>query len=220
MTCQGISLGLVSIGCCCFLFVTRRGVFYFVFTRSVSEVTGFLCPEFANFRIVSFTRKVAEITDFFVPIFSLSRIIELSNIFHTECRGGHGFFLITRLVLGPTDRREVIREFFLHTDCRGIIFFITNYRIIEYLSHGVSRRSRGFSLSRIFEFSNCFFTRKVAEITDFFVPRLVLGPTDQRGVIAEFLSITRSVADGCGACSTCEWGLFVVVYRPIRGVCV
>ena len=30
-------------------------------------------------------------------------------------------------------------------------------------SHGVSRRSRGFSLSRICELSNCFFTRIVAE---------------------------------------------------------
>ena len=36
---------------------------------------------------------------------------------------------------------------YLHTECRGIIFFITNYRIIEYLSHGMSRRSR-ISLSR------------------------------------------------------------------------
>ena len=104
MTCQGISLGLVSIGCCCFLFDTRRGVFYFVFTRSVSEVTGFLCPEFANFRIVSFTRKVAEITDFFVPIFSLSRIIELSNIFHTECRGRSRIFLSRFFFLVPNFR--------------------------------------------------------------------------------------------------------------------
>ena len=135
-----------------------------------------------------FTRSVAEITDFFVPIFFLVpnlRIIEL--FLHTENRGGHGvslsrifefsifffshgesrrsrIFFVPRLVLGPTDRREVIREFFLHTDCRGIIFFITNYRIIEYLSHGMSRRSR-----------------------IFFIPRLVLGPTDQREVIAEFL---------------------------------
>ena len=37
-------------------------------------------------------------------------------------------------------------------------------------SHGVSRRSRGFSLSRICEFANFFFTRRIAEITDFFVP--------------------------------------------------
>ena len=129
---------------------------------------------------------------FFVPNF---RIFEFFSS-HGESRRSRIFF-VPRLVLGPTDRREVIREFFLHTDCRGIIFFITNYRIIEYLSHGMSRRSR-----------------------IFFVLRLVLGPTGQREVIVEFLSITRSVADGCGACSSCEWGLFVVVYRPIRGVCV
>ena len=138
MTCQGISLGLVSIGCCFFLSVTRRGVYLF-FTRRIAEFTDFLCPEFSNYRIF-FTRSVSEIT--------------------------------------------------------------------------------WFSLSRICEFANCFFTRNVAEVTEFFVPRLVLGPTDRREVIAEFLSITRSVADGCGACSSCEWGLFVVVYRPIRGVCV
>ena len=127
MTCQGISLGLVSIGCCFFLSVTRRGLLFvlhteclgghgvslsrifefsnFFFTRNVADVTDFLCPEFANFRIVSshgmsrnnlfitnyrisFTRNVAEVTEFFVPIFFLVpnfRIIEL--FLHTECRG-------------------------------------------------------------------------------------------------------------------------------------
>ena len=149
MTCQGISLGLVSIRCCFFLSVTRRGLLF---------------------------------------------------VLHTECLGGHGFFL---------SRIFEFSNFFLHTENRGIIFFITNYRIS--------------------------FTRNVAEITDFFCPdffpcpefanlrivsshgvsrrsriffvlRLVLGPTDRREVIAEFLSITRSVADGCGACSSCEWG--------------
>ena len=54
---------------------------------------------------------------------------------HTECLGGHGFSL------------SRIFEFsnFFQTENRGIIFFITNYRIIEYLSHGMSRRSRIFS---------------------------------------------------------------------------
>ena len=191
-----------------FLPTDCRGIIIFItnyrisFTRNVAEITDFLCPEFANLRIFFFTRSVA------------------------EC---HGFFLITRLVLGPTDQREVIAELsncFLPTECRGKIFFyheLSNYRI--------------------------YFTRNVSEVTGFFVPifflvpnlriielflhtegrgvsrfflftRLVLGPTDQREVIAEFLSITRIVADGCGACSSCEWGLFVVVYRPIRGVCV
>ena len=65
-----------------------------------------------------------------------------------------------------------------------------------------------FSLSRICEFAIFFFfTHGMSRsVTDFFVQRLVLGPTDQREVIAEFLSITRIVADGCGACSSCEWG--------------
>ena len=59
---------------------------------------------------------------FFVPIFFLVPNLRICEFFlHTECRGGHGFF-VPRLVLGPTDQREVI-----------------------------------------FEFSNCFFTRIVAE---------------------------------------------------------
>ena len=74
-----------------------------------------------------------------------------------------GFHWMLLFFLSVT-RRGLL--FVLHTECRGLIFFITNYRIIEFLSHGVSRRSRIF-LSRIFEFSNCFFTRNVAEITDF-----------------------------------------------------
>ena len=128
-----------------FPFCHSKGGFYLFFTRRIAEVTDFLCPGFADLRIFSShgmprrsrgffvpNYRIIEFSShglsrrsriFFVPIFfSLSRIIELSNIFHTECRGGHGFFLITRLVLGPTDRREVI-----------------------------------------FEFSNCFFTRIVAE---------------------------------------------------------
>ena len=45
-----------------FPFSHSKGGFYLFFTRSVSEVTGFLCPEFANFFL------------------------------HTENRGDHGFF--------------------------------------------------------------------------------------------------------------------------------
>ena len=144
MTCQGVSLGLVSIGCCCFSFLSLEGWL----------------------------------------LFGL----------HTECLGDHGVSL-SRIF--PLSR---IFEFFLHTENRGDHGFsyyheLSNYRIS--------------------------FTRIVADCRVFFLfTRLVLGPTDQREVIAEFLSITRSVADGCGACSSCEWGLFVVVYRPIRGVCV
>ena len=137
-----------------------------------------------------FTRRITEITGGLLV--TNLRIIELFPS-HGMSRKVMDFF-VPIFFLVPNLR---ICELFLHTECRGIIFFITNYRIIEYLSHGMSRK-----------------------VTDFFVPRLVLGPTDQREVIFEFLSITRSVADGCGACSSCEWGLFVVVYRPIWGVCV
>ena len=66
-------------------------------------------------------------------------------------------------------------------------------------SHGVSRRSRGFSLSRICEFANFFFTRNVAEVTDFFVLRLVLGPTDRREVFFELFLHTE--------CRGWLWGL-------------
>ena len=47
-----------------------------------------------------------------------------------------GFHWMLLVFLSVT-RRGLL--FVLHTDCRGIIFFITNYRIIEYLSHGMSR---------------------------------------------------------------------------------
>ena len=111
--------------------------------------------------------------------------------------------------------------FVLHTDCLGGhgVFLcpeFSNFRIFS--SHGMSRNNLFYHELSNYRIS---FTRNVAEGHGFFlITRLVLGPTDQREVIAEFLSITRSVADGCGACSSCEWGLFVVVYRPIRGVCV
>ena len=132
MTCQGISLGLVSIGCC-FSFLSLEGGFYLFFTRSVSEVTGFFfVPNFRIFEFFSSHGLSRKVMDFFVPIFFLVPNFRISELFlHTENRGVSRFFLFTRLVLGPTDRREVI---------------------------------------------------------------------------AEFLSITRSVADGCGACSSCEWG--------------
>lgn len=61
---------------------------------------------------------------------------------HGVSRRSRGFFV-------PNLR---IFELFLHTEGRGDhgffcpdFFFVTNYRIIEYLSHGMSRRSRIFS---------------------------------------------------------------------------
>ena len=81
------------------------------------KVTGFLCPEFSNFRIFLHTENRG-VHGFSCPdFFPLSRIIELfpshgmsrnnlfyhelSNIFHTECQGGHGFSLSRDLSLDP-----------------------------------------------------------------------------------------------------------------------
>ena len=57
---------------------------------------------------------------------------------------------------------------------------VPNYRIIEFQSHGISRTVTDF-LSRIIEFY--LFVPRLS-----LVPRLVLGPTDRREVIFEFLS--------------------------------
>ena len=101
---------------------------------------------------------------------------------HAECRGRSG---IVGLVL-HTECRGESRVFLFITDCRFFFFTrrvaeVTNYRIIEFSSHGVSRKVTGFitnyriielilsnhtenrGRSRIIELSNCFFTRRVAE---------------------------------------------------------
>ena len=73
-----------------FPFCHSKGGFYLFFTRSASEVTGFLCPEFANY---FFTRRIAEITDFLVPIFFFVPNFRIFELFlHTECRGVSRFF--------------------------------------------------------------------------------------------------------------------------------
>ena len=110
-------------------------------------------------------------------IFSfLSRIRELANYsLHTEYHGGSRFFLVTRLVLGPTDQREVIIELsnFLHTECRGrtryFSFFheLSNFRINTF-NHTESR-----GRSRIIELSNFLHTENRGR-SRFFVTRLVL----------------------------------------------
>ena len=156
---------------------------------------GFFVP---NFRIIEYLShgESRRSRIFFVPNL---RICEL--FLHTENRGDHGFFLVTRLVLGPTDQREVIFELsncFLHTDCRGIIFFITNYQIIEYLSHGMSRSVAVF-LSR-----------------DLPLDPLTNGGGDCR-ISLKSHEVSRMVV---GLALHVNGGLFVVVYRPIRGVCV
>ena len=71
--------------------------------------TDFLfCPELSNYRIFVFTRNITD-SHGFSFLFFLSRIFELSNFIFLVPR------LVlcpefSRLVLGPTDRREVIFE--------------------------------------------------------------------------------------------------------------
>ena len=55
---------------------------------------------------------------FFVPNLRISEFFSS----HGESRRSRIFF-VTRLFLGPTDRREVIFELFLHTECRGVSRF-------------------------------------------------------------------------------------------------
>ena len=84
-----------------------------------------------------------------------------------------GFFFVPRLVLGPTDRREVIFEFsnFFFTRSVSEItdFFLcpefSNFRIFS--SHGLSRNNLFYHELSNYRIS---FTRNVAEITDFLYP--------------------------------------------------
>ena len=118
---------------------------------------------------------------------------------HAECRGRSG---IVGLFL-HTECRGESRVFLFITDCR-IYFYtrsvaeVTNYRIIEFSSHGVSRKVTDFLCPLIFELSNCFFTRSVVEGHGFLSRDLSFGPTDQREVIIELSNcfFTRSVAEG------------------------
>ena len=123
----------------------------------------------------------------------LSRIIEFANwfIFTRSIAEGHGG--LSRII--------ELSNFFSHGESRG---FVTNYRIIEFLFTRRVTESLGIYVTnyRIIEF---LFTRRVTEV--FFVTRhvlghefarLVLGPTDQREVICEFLSsrgMSRMVAE-------------------------
>ena len=70
--------------------------------------------------------------------------------------------------------------FCLHTECLG--------------DHGGSS---------CHEFANFVFTRRISEVTDFLCPEYFPCPEFSNFRIVSF---TRSVADGCGACSSCEWG--------------
>ena len=119
--------------------------------------------------------------------------------FHTDCRGGHGLF--TRMVLVPNYR--IIELVFFHTEGHGRSRgFVTNYRISFFTRRVTESLGIYVTNYRIIE---SLFTRKITEV--FFVTRhvlghefarLVLGPTDQREVIIEFLSsrgMSRMVAE-------------------------
>ena len=117
--------------------VTKILYFFHTTKLSVPVFSNFcLHTEFLfvpNYRIIEFLSSHGisrTVTDFSFFLF-LSRIIEFSNF----------IFLVPRLVLGPTDRREVIIELsnfmFLSRD----LSFVPNYRIIEFLSSVTFRDS-------------------------------------------------------------------------------
>ena len=123
-----------------FPFCHSKGVLLFcLHTECLGDHGGSSCYEFANF---VFTRRIAEITDFLCPEFSNFRIFSS----HGMSRRSRIFF-VPRLVLGSTDRREVIRDFFS--------------------SHGLSRNNLFYHELSNYRIS---FTRNVAEITDFLCP--------------------------------------------------
>ena len=113
--------------------MSRNNLFYhelsnyrISFTRNVAEITDFLCPEFANLRIFFFTRIVAEKS-------FLSRIIELSNIFHTECRGGHELSNYRIFFTRSVAEGHELSNYRISFTRR--VAEVTNYRIIELFLH-------------------------------------------------------------------------------------
>ena len=116
--------------------------------------------------------------------FKLSVIQEISNITQIalrKLRNKNTIFLSYHQTFSSR-----FFEFYLHTD----FLFVPNYRIFEFLSsHGISRTITDLLsfLSRIFELSNfIFLVPRLVLCPE--LSRLVLGPTDQREVIIEFLS--------------------------------
>ena len=121
-----------------------------------------------------------------------------------------------------------------------LLFFLSVTRRVALLFclHTENRGDHGFSLSRIFEFSNFFFTRNVSEVTVFFfVPNFRIFEfflhAENRGDYGFSLSRFFSLSRICelfpshgvsrmvvGLALHANGGLFVVVYRPIWGVCV
>ena len=131
----------------------------------------------------------------------LSRIIELVY-FHTEHRGESRSFH-TSFLFVPNYR--ICELVYFHTEHRGRSRgFVTNYRIVEFFFTRRVTESLGIYVTN-YRIIESLFTRKITEV--FFVTRhvlghefarLVLGPTDQREVIVEFLSsrgMSRMVAE-------------------------
>ena len=67
------------------------------------------------------------------------------------------------------------------------------------------------------EFANFVFTRRIAEVTDFLCPEFFPCPEFSNYRIVSSHGVSRMVV---GLALHANGGLFVVVYRPIRGVCV
>ena len=123
---------------------------------------------------------------------SYKRLVILHKLRCANCVTKILYFFHTTKLSVP-----VFSNFCLHTD----FLFVPNYRIIEFCLHTEYRRQSRIFLfffscpelsnfnhteyrgrSRIFFFSSCHeFSNFI-----FLVPRLVLGPTDQREVIIEF----------------------------------
>ena len=109
---------------------------------------------------------------------------ELSNYRIVSSHGVSRRSRIIELILSITRRvAEVTNYRIIEFSSHGISRKVTNYRIIEFSSHGVSRKVTGF----YHELSDLYFqshgeSRKVTEL--FFLSRdLSFGPTDQREVI-------------------------------------
>ena len=91
--------------------------------------------------------------------------------------------------------------------------FITNYRIIEFSSHGVSRRSR------IIEFSSHGVSRKVTGVLLFSDYRIVSSHGESRKVTNYRIIFTRRVAEGHGFLSrdlsfgpTDQWEVIIELF--------
>ena len=96
-----------------FPFCHSKGGFYLFFTRSVSEVTGFLCPEFANFFLHTENRGDHGFS--LSRFFSLSRICELFPS-HGMSRNNLFYHELSNYRMSFTRNVAEITDFFLSRD--------------------------------------------------------------------------------------------------------